>query len=108
MEASNVNVQPDFNIAISEDLIAVREPLPSSVESLSFSALLEPPLQLQTDQKQCGGQLWPAGKVLAQYLLQEQLNAMRGKHMFVCPLSSTFPRINPTSPDWSLELEVVS
>lgn len=68
---------------ISESLVAAPAVPASTVESLSFSSLLSPPLLLQTNEAQCGGKLWPAGMVLAEYLLREQLHEMKGKTMFV-------------------------
>ena len=70
-----------FNI--SEDLIPVPQLKSSSIVSVSFSGLLNPPLRLQTNQTECGGQLWPAGMALAEYLLRGKLEEMRGKKMYV-------------------------
>lgn len=69
---------------LSEDLIPSIPPsLPARI-SLDFSGLLDPPLILESDRKEgCGGQLWPAGKVLAKYLLQCKMDELRGKTMFV-------------------------
>ena len=73
----------DTLLAISEDL-APCTLLPSSrIVTLSFSGLLSPPLQLQTNVSQCGGQLWPAGMVLSEYLIRHHLDELRGKKMFV-------------------------
>ncbi len=52
---------------------------------VDFSGLLTAPLVLETDLKEgCGGELWPAGKVLAKYLIQCKMDDLRGKSMFVC------------------------
>lgn len=73
----------DNLLAISEDL-APSSALPSSrIITLSFSGLLSPPLQIQTNVSQCGGQLWPAGMVLSEYLIRHHLDDLRGKKMFV-------------------------
>lgn len=69
---------------LSEDLVPSIPPsLPARI-SLDFSGLLDPPLIIESDRKEgCGGQLWPAGKVLAKYLLQCKMDGWRGKTMFV-------------------------
>lgn len=70
-------------LSISEDLI------PSTVEKssqqviLSFDGLLTPPLILQTNETECGGKLWPAGMVLAEYILRNKKDEIEGKKMFV-------------------------
>ena len=77
---------PTFSLShltISEDLIPSREIQESQIVSLDFNGLLNPPLQLQTDVSECGGQLWPAGMVLAEYLLRNKMEGLRGKTMFV-------------------------
>ena len=71
------------SLIISEELIPQPDSKPSNIVSLSFSNLLHPALRLQTNQKECGGQLWPAGIVLAEYLLQEKRKELRSKTMFV-------------------------
>ncbi|KAL9121218.1 MAG: hypothetical protein Q9187_002227 [Circinaria calcarea] len=81
-EASPEN--PPFSI--SEDLIpsrAVKEP---GVTALDFDGLLDPPLYLHEDLKEgCGGQLWPAGMVLAKFLLREK-EGLRGKTILALAL----------------------
>ena len=71
-------------LSVSEDLVPSRpEFLPSTV-SLDFDGLLSPPLVLHQDLKVgCGGQLWPAGITLTQYLLRHKQDEMRRKTMFV-------------------------
>ncbi len=81
--SSNSTTNEDTFLTISEDLIP-SAPLPSStITTLSFSNLLNPPLRLQTNVSECGGQLWPAGMVLSEYLIRHHLDDMRGKTMFV-------------------------
>ena len=76
---------------IPEALIAPRPALQASTSLHTFTSLLNPPLKLHEDLKEgCGGQLWPAGMVLAKYLLQRP-ELWRGKVMFVCHLSPTLP-----------------
>ena len=74
-----------FGLAISEDLIPQPAAKASTTVSMSFSDVLSPPLCLQTNQTKCGGQLWPAGMVLAEYLLRTRKDELRGKTMFVRP-----------------------
>ncbi|TAQ90171.1 hypothetical protein B7494_g1475 [Chlorociboria aeruginascens] len=46
--------------------------------SVNFSALLEPPLQLHEDLSSgCGGQLWPAGMILAQQMLRYHRDSLK-------------------------------
>ena len=74
---------PEFSpLDISEDLVPSRPPKIAGQTSVSFSGLLEPPLLLHEDLKEgCGGQLWPAGMVLAEYLLKD-VKKLRGKVMY--------------------------
>lgn len=69
-------------LTLSEDLIASPPSLPSARIALSFSGLLSPPLLLESDPRPgCGGQLWPAGEVLAHYLLSCRMADLGGKTM---------------------------
>jgi protein N-lysine methyltransferase METTL21A len=52
------------------------------VSEASFDGLLDPPLLLHEDLKEgCGGQLWPAGMVLSQYMLTHHKTDLTGKAM---------------------------
>lgn len=54
-----------------ESLVPVHANRVPTNRAVSFDNLLEPPLLLHEDIKEgCGGQLWPAGIVLAKYLLR--------------------------------------
>ena len=65
--------------SLDEDLIPIRQQKPAGQTSLDFSGVLNPPLLLHEDLKEgCGGQLWPAGMVLAKYILKD-LDIVRGK-----------------------------
>ena len=100
----------DFNLEISEDLIAQPTPVPSSTVPLSFASILDPPLKLRTNQAECGGQLWPAGMVLAEYILWHKLEYVRGRKMSVRPNANntcTY-RAKPILSELSLELEAAS
>ena len=79
----NDPTSPLSHLTISEDLVASQPIQKSQIVSLDFNGLLNPPLQLQTDVSECGGQLWPAGMVLAEYLLRNKMEELKGKTMFV-------------------------
>lgn len=73
---------------ISEDLVQLPSRKDAGNSVIDFDGLLSPPLKLHEDlAKGCGGQLWPAGMVLARYLLQQKREQLDGKTMFVCPSS---------------------
>ncbi len=75
--------------AISEDLVQSPSHKSADTSTTDFDGLLSTPLKLHEDLTEgCGGQLWPAGIVLARYLLQQHRERMEGKTMFVC---SYFP-----------------
>lgn len=77
---------------ISESLVPIRELKQPGITSVSFDGLLKDPLLLKEDLKKgCGGQLWPAGILLAKYMLREHRMDLLGKTMSVC----TFPVVLP-------------
>lgn len=85
---------PSPLLDISFDLLPSRPAKPPGVTTLSFSSRLQLPLQLHEDLKEgCGGQLWPAGMVLAEYLLDRK-EELRGKVMFVCRVLTTYSCIS--------------
>ncbi|RAL16569.1 uncharacterized protein BO97DRAFT_402958 [Aspergillus homomorphus CBS 101889] len=62
---------------VDESLVPVRDPKQASQSSVNFDGLLATPLVLQEDLKEgCGGQLWPAGMVLAKYLLRQHRTSL--------------------------------
>ncbi|KAI9873775.1 MAG: hypothetical protein M1830_010616 [Pleopsidium flavum] len=70
----------DDLLAISEDLVESPTHKPASTTIIDFDGLLTPPLKLQEDLAQgCGGQLWPAGMVLAKYILRHHRDSFKGK-----------------------------
>lgn len=69
-------------LSISEDLVPSTIETPSQQVILSFDGLLTPPLVIQTNETECGGKLWPAGMVLAEYLLRNKMDEMEGRKMF--------------------------
>lgn len=84
MAPTAIDLSDTFSqLSVSEDLVPSRAEQQSKVLTLNFKGLLNPPLRLQTDVSECGGQLWPAGMVLAEYLLRNKMEELRGKTMFV-------------------------
>ncbi|OJJ49507.1 hypothetical protein ASPZODRAFT_958567 [Penicilliopsis zonata CBS 506.65] len=62
----------DASFSLSESLVPPRDLKTAGISSVTFDGLLEVPLHLKEDLKEgCGGQLWPAGMVLAKYLLRQ-------------------------------------
>ena len=54
----------------------------ASTSAVSFGGLLDPALLLHEDLKEgCGGQLWPAGMVLAKYMLSHHKESLVEKNM---------------------------
>lgn len=79
-------VLPDADVSfqISESLAPLRTNKAAVITSLSFDGLLKEPLLLKEDLKEgCGGQLWPAGIVLAKYLLRRHPIDLADKTMLV-------------------------
>jgi protein N-lysine methyltransferase METTL21A len=65
-----------------ESLAPVRVNNTASTTALSLENLLDPPLVLHQDLKEgCGGQLWPAGMVLARYMLRHHRHDLADKTM---------------------------
>jgi len=79
--AKSLDSEEEF--LISEDLVPSTPKRQSQTVALDFNGLLNPPLLIQTNETQCGGQLWPGGMVLAEYLLQNEMGQLAGKTMFV-------------------------
>jgi hypothetical protein len=75
---------PDFFNDFGRDLVEQRVLKSAGTTSIDFDGLLSPPLKLHEDLTNgCGGQLWPAGMVLAKYMLRVQKHTLKGKSMFV-------------------------
>jgi hypothetical protein len=78
----SANSNDTFNI--SESLVPPRELKTAGQSHVSFDGLLQRPLLLKEDLKEgCGGQLWPAGMVLAKYLLRRNQSTLVDKTMSV-------------------------
>lgn len=74
---------------VDEDLVPSRSDELQPTISLGFKGLLDPPLLLKQDVKEgCGGKTWPAGVVLAEYLLRCKLHTLKDKTMFVSSMIS--------------------
>jgi len=74
---------PEFSpLSIGEDLTPLPTYKAASTTSITFSDLLLPPLKLHEDLKSgCGGQLWPAGMVLAKHVLRYRRGDLKGARM---------------------------
>ncbi|PGH17975.1 hypothetical protein AJ80_04596 [Polytolypa hystricis UAMH7299] len=68
------------DLIVSASLVPPRDPKSAGITHIDFDGLLTPPLQLKEDLKEgCGGQLWPAGMLLASYMLRNHSSDLRGK-----------------------------
>jgi hypothetical protein len=73
--------------SVSEDLVPPAVLKSAGISEVDFDGLLSPPLKLQEDLKNgCGGQLWPAGMVLAKYMLRKHREDLVGKTMYFCKI----------------------
>ncbi|KAI9847136.1 MAG: hypothetical protein M1838_000993 [Thelocarpon superellum] len=71
-------------LVFPEDLVRSPTHKTSGIRSVDFDGLLTPPLRLAEDLRHgCGGQVWPAGMVLARYLLRVRREQLQEKNMFV-------------------------
>ena len=70
---------------IDEELVPVRELKQAGVMEVDFDGLLSgAPLRLEEDLKKgCGGMLWPAGMVMAKYLIRQDKDLFKDKMMLV-------------------------
>lgn len=67
---------------MGEELAAIPAYKAATTSSVNFAGLLEPPLKLHEDLTSgCGGQLWPAGMVLAQHMLRYHKSDMKDARM---------------------------
>lgn len=76
---------PEFSpLAFGEDLAPLPEYKAAGTTEVDFSGLLGEPLKLHEDLKSgCGGQLWPAGMVLAKHMLRYHQDKMQHARMSV-------------------------
>ncbi|OXV05746.1 hypothetical protein Egran_06486 [Elaphomyces granulatus] len=67
-------------LEVSESLVPVREMKQAGTICVSLDGLLRRPIFIKEDLKEgCGGQLWPAGLLLAQYMVHEHRASLLGK-----------------------------
>ena len=85
-----------LDFSITEDLIPTTEAKRPSITSIDFNGLLTPPLLLQDNPTECGGQLWPGGMVLATYLLQSKMTEFKGRTVFVPVRSGSCSGVSTT------------
>lgn len=77
---------PDAPFHVSNSLAPPRVNKSAGTTTTTFDGLLREPLLLKEDLKDgCGGQLWPAGMVLAKYLLCRHSSTLSDKTMLVVP-----------------------
>ena len=90
LASENDEEQGDF-LNFGEDIVRLPTIKQPGTVELDFDRLLAPPLKLHEDLKNgCGGQLWPAGIVLANYILRKQRGSVQGKTMYVRTSKYTF------------------
>jgi hypothetical protein len=81
---SSSSIDEDLPFAISESFVPTRDRKEAALTEVTVNGLLEKPLLLTEDLKEgCGGQLWPAGMLLSDYMLREHRSDLRGKTMSV-------------------------
>ena len=80
---------PEFSpLAFGEDLAPLPEYKAAGLTALDFSGLLGEPLKLHEDLAAgCGGQLWPAGMVLAKHMLRYHRDRLQHARMSATILS---------------------
>lgn len=85
MERSDTpDLMLDASLDVSESLAPPRVNKVAGTTTLDFDGFLKEPLMLKEDLKDgCGGQLWPAGIILARYLLSQHSADMSDKTMWV-------------------------
>lgn len=88
----------DASFRVNESLAPLRSNKTAVTTSVNFDGLLKEPLLLKEDLKGgCGGQLWPAGMLLAEYLLRRHPVDLADKTMSVLDLT---PRSSVLATMW--------
>ncbi|KAI7473401.1 S-adenosyl-L-methionine-dependent methyltransferase [Hortaea werneckii] len=78
MSDDEATSNPFDGFAISEDLVSSRTQKQAGTGEVDFDGLLQTPLKLHEDlAKGNGGQAWPAGRVLAKYLLRKKRDELK-------------------------------
>lgn len=71
-------------LSILESFVPASAQKTPSTTAVSFNGFLDPSLLLHEDMKEgCGGQLWPVGIVLANYMLRHHQDGLAEKTMYV-------------------------
>lgn len=85
MDDKERSPSPEFSpLAFGEDLAPLPEYKAAGTTEVDFSGLLGEPLKLREDLKSgCGGQLWPAGMVLAKHMLRYHRERLQSARMSV-------------------------
>ncbi|GAB1742605.1 hypothetical protein NU219Hw_g8143t1 [Hortaea werneckii] len=87
MSDDEATSNPFDGFAISEDLVQSRTQKQAGTGEVDFDGLLQTPLKLHEDlAKGNGGQAWPAGRVLAKYLLRKKRDELKRSTMLAIAL----------------------
>ncbi|KAI7283219.1 S-adenosyl-L-methionine-dependent methyltransferase [Hortaea werneckii] len=87
MSDDEATSNPFDGFAISEDLVSSRTQKQAGTGEVDFAGLLQTPLKLHEDlAKGNGGQAWPAGRVLAKYLLRKKRDELKRSTMLAIAL----------------------
>lgn len=79
--------EKDAAFGLSEDFVQSPTHKAASTKAVDFDGLLTPPLTLHEDLTSGnGGQAWPAGMILAKYLLRRKRDELRDCSMLVSRL----------------------
>lgn len=70
-------------LEVSEDLICSRPLEAPTVTTTDLDGALDTPLKILENFTECGGRVWPAGVVLARYLLRRHADGLQEKTMSV-------------------------
>ncbi|KAI9794783.1 MAG: hypothetical protein M1816_002911 [Peltula sp. TS41687] len=80
MEMENRSIASS-ELMIDEDLIQTPAQKSATITTIDLGGLLHPPLKLHEDVKEgCGGQVWPAGTILARYMIRKHSD-LEGKEI---------------------------
>lgn len=80
---SGLDDEVESTFGISEELVQSPVHKAATTSSVDFDGLLQKPLKVQEDLKEGnGGQMWPAGRRLAKYILMRKRESLRGCSMF--------------------------
>lgn len=76
--------ESDDGLTVGEDFVQSPTHQQASTSTVDFDGLLKTPLVLHQDLKKGnGGQIWPAGMILAKYLLRMKREELQKASMFV-------------------------